>query len=390
LKVAEARQKVVADLQNLGVLEKTESFTHSVGHCQRCNTIVEPMVSEQWFVKTKPLAEKAIAAVKNGDIKIVPKRFEKIYFNWLNNICDWCISRQLWWGHPIPIEGETDVLDTWFSSGLWPISTLGWPQQSEDFKYFYPTTIRETGYDILFFWVAREIMLCLAMTDQVPFKTVYLHGLVRDEKGHKFSKTAGVGFDPLIMIDKYGTDALRMALITGNAPGNDVKIGEDKIKAYRNFANKIWNASRFVFSYEEDKQYAISDKKDLNSSSLSPISYRLSANSHPDDEWILKETAKVTKQVTDYINRYRFDLAAETIYQFFWHIFCDKYLEMTKTHRDQSQETLIKVLETSLKLLHPFMPFITEQIWQIGRKNKILTNLGYFNQEALIIAQWPK
>lgn len=249
LTINKARIKVVEDLQSGGFIEKIIDFSHSVGHCQRCGTITEPLLSKQWFIKIQPLAERAIKAVKEGQIKIIPKYFEKTYFHWLENIKDWCISRQLWWGHKIPLEGEDDILDTWFSSGLWPISTLGWPNETEDFKYFYPTSVRETGYDILFFWVAREIMMCLEMTGKIPFETIYLHGLVRDEKGRKFSKTTGIGFDPLEVIDKYGADALRMALVYGTAAGNDVNIGEDKIKAMRNFTNKIWNAARFVLSY---------------------------------------------------------------------------------------------------------------------------------------------
>ena len=367
LTIQEARQQVVAALQAKGDLVKTVAITHSVGHCQRCGTITEPMISQQWFVKTKPLAQKAIMAVKKGRIKIVPKRFEKIYFHWLENIKDWCISRQLWWGHPIPIEGETDVLDTWFSSGLWPIATLGWPKKNQDFPYFYPTTIRETGYDILFFWVAREVMMCLAMTGKVPFKTVYLHGLVRDQQGHKFSKTAGIGFDPLAMIDKYGADALRFALTAGNAPGRDLKIDENRIIGYRNFTNKIWNAARFIM---------------MNRYSSSAVSKGLlrSGIQHQDDQWILKELDKTTKTVTKNIDHYRFDLAAETIYQFFWHVFCDQYLEMSKQRREATQPVLLHVLATSLKLLHPFMPFITEEIYQkLPRHGK-----------SLMIESWPK
>ena len=246
LSVAEGRKRIVKDLKKQGFIEKIEDYTHSIGHCQRCGTITEPLISKQWFVKIKPLSQRAIEVVKTGKIKIIPKRFEKIYFHWLENIRDWCISRQLWWGHKIPLKGVDDVLDTWFSSSLWPISVFGWPQKTKDFQYFYPTTVRETGYDILFFWVAREIMMCLEMTGKPPFKIVYLHGLVRDEKGRKFSKTAGVGFDPIEVIEKYGADALRMALVVGNAPGNDLKIREEKVIAYRNFSNKIWNASRFV------------------------------------------------------------------------------------------------------------------------------------------------
>jgi len=372
LKAIEARERVVEDLKRGNFLEKTEKYTHSLGHCQRCGSAIEPLVSEQWFVKTKPLAEKAAEAVKSGQIGIVPRRFEKIYFNWLANIHDWCISRQLWWGHKIPLPGEEDVLDTWFSSGLWPISTLGWPEKTKDFDYFYPTSIRETGYDILFFWVAREIMLCLEMTGKVPYKTVYLHGLVRDEKGRKFSKTAGIGFDPLEVMAKFGTDALRMALVIGNPPGNDIKIGEERIKGYRNFANKIWNAARFVFTYEGEL-------------SQSPV-----LDMDKDDKWILKETEKTAKKVTGYIEKYRFDLAAETVYQFFWHTYCDKYLEMSKSHRRESQTTLISVLETSLKLLHPFMPFVTESVWQVGRSRASGSGNGFFKEKALIIASWPK
>ena len=364
LSIKKAKELVVDDLKKGGFIDKIEDYIHSVGHCQRCGTITEPLISKQWFVKIAPLAKPAIEAVKSGKIKIIPKRFEKIYFNWMENIRDWCISRQLWWGHKIPLPGEEDILDTWFSSSLWPISVFGWPEKTKDFNYFYPTTIRETGYDILFFWVAREIMMCLEMTGQIPFEIVYLHGLVRDEKGQKFSKTTGVGFDPLDIIEKYGADALRMALVTGNAPGNDLKLGEEKVIAYRNFTNKIWNASRFVLAY--DRQNIEHRTKNIEK--------------HKDDEWILKETDKIVVRVTNLLNRYRFDLAAEEIYQFFWHTFCDKYLEMSKKRRDEAQPTLLYVLKTSLKLLHPFMPFITEEIYQKLPKH----------DKALIIEKWPK
>jgi len=362
LSAGEGRQMVVNDLKEIGVLEKIEDYTHTIGHCQRCHTRTEPLTSKQWFVNTKPLAEVAIKAVKKGEIKIIPKRFEKIYFNWMENIRDWCISRQLWWGHKIPLEGVDDVLDTWFSSGLWPISVFGWPEQTKDFKYFYPTTVRETGYDILFFWVAREIMMCMEMTKKPPFKIVYLHGLVRDEKGKKFSKTAGIGFDPLQVIEKYGTDALRMALIAGNAPGNDVKIGgEERLMAYRNFANKIWNASRFVLQIPKSKG---KDKKP----------------SHKDDKWILKELEKTTKKVTNHIEKYRFDLAIQELYQFFWHTFCDRYIEMTKERRQEAQPVLLKILKTTLVLLHPFMPFVTEEIYQ---------KLPNKKKKSIMIEDWP-
>jgi len=379
LKINEAREKVVEDLQHGGHLEKVVEFVHSVGHCQRCNTITEPLVSEQWFVKTQPLAEKAINAIKEDQIKIIPKHFEKIYFHWLENIHDWCISRQLWWGHKIPLEGETDILDTWFSSSLWPISVFGWPKETEDFKYFYPTTVRETGYDILFFWVTREIMMCLEMTDKIPFETVYLHGLVRDEKGRKFSKTAKIGFDPLDVIQKYGADALRMALIFGTAAGNDLSIGGEKIRSMRNFANKVWNAARFVLSQSN------MDKISVNQLS-NPCE-----SSHPDDKWILSELDKTVESVTKQIETYHFGQAAEEIYDFFWHKFCDIYIEKVKPRifsKDQENFipdqsalcTLHFALCTSLKLLHPFMPFITEKIWSLLPNRK----------EPIIISSWPE
>jgi len=371
LSVKTARQKVVEDLKQGGFLKKIKDYPHAVGHCQRCGKTTESMISKQWFVKTKPLAEKAIKAVKSGQITIIPKRFEKTYFHWLENIRDWCISRQLWWGHKIPLKGEVDILDTWFSSSLWPIATLGWPKKTKDFNYFYPTTVRETGYDILFFWVAREIMMCLTITNKVPFKIVYLHGLVRDKKGRKFSKTAGVGFDPLEIIKKYGADALRMALVVGNAPGHDLKIEEEKVIAYRNFTNKIWNAARFILMNREIPNFKLQAPK----------------TNHPDDKWIVKETQKTVKQVTNFIEKYRFDLAAEEIYQFFWHTFCDKYIEISKKRRQEAQPTLLHVLETSLKLLHPFMPFITEEIYQkLPRRCRQRRHDG----GALIIEKWPK
>lgn len=363
--VLQARKAVVADLKKLGLLTKITDHPHSLGHCQRCGTITELLISKQWFVKIAPLAKPALAAVKSGKIKIIPRRFTKIYIQWLENIHDWCISRQLWWGHKIPLRGEEDILDTWFSSGLWTISVFGWPKKTKDLQYFYPTTIRETGYDILFFWVAREIMMCLEMTGKIPFKTIYLHGLVRDEKGRKFSKTKGVGFDPSDIIKKYGADALRMALVVGNPPGSDLKIEENKVIAYRNFANKIWNAARFVLAHEH-------------------LGGEL--GKHKDDRWIVKELNKTVKSATKHIDSFRFDLAAEEIYHFFWHTFCDKYIEMSKKRRDEAQPTLLYVLETSLKLLHPFMPSITEEIWQVGKKK----TARFFKEEALIIAKWPK
>jgi len=381
LSVLKAREETVKKLKKHGFLEKVEEFAHSVGHCQRCEGITEPLISKQWFVKVKPLAKEAIAVVKKGKIKIVPKHFTKVYLNWMENIHDWCISRQLWWGHKIPIKGEKDVLDTWFSSGLWPFSVFGWPEKTKDFNYFYPTTVRETGYDILFFWVAREIMLSLFLTGKIPYKTVYLHGLVRDEKGQKMSKTKGNILDPLKLTEKYGTDALRMALIYGTTPGNDLSLAEDKVRAMRNFANKIWNASRFVLeNNRQGKKQKIKNRE-----------------KNKDDKWILQELEKTITKVTHHINAFRLGQAAEITYDFFWHTFCDKYIEMTKSRRDKAQPTLLYVLDKSLKLLHPFMPFVTEEIWQLARKKGVEKSRGqkgqknnFFKEKALIIAQWPK
>ncbi len=377
LSIKEARKAVAEDLETSGFMEKVEDYSHEVGHCQRCGTTTEPLPSLQWFVKTKPLAEKAIEAVKKGEIKIIPKKFEKVYFHWLENIRDWCISRQLWWGHKIPLPGEEDALDTWFSSSLWPISVFGWPEETPDFNYFYPTTVRETGYDILFFWVVKEIMMCLAMTGKIPFETVYLHGLVRDEKGRKFSKTKGIGFDPLEVINKYGADALRMALVFGTAAGNDLSIGEDKIRAMRNFANKVWNIGRLIFMRMEEKGC-------LKAEDLPEYTEKM-AGLQPEDKAIIKDLKTTEAKVTKLIEKYQFGLAAEEIYEFLWHRFADQYIEYSKTRMKESDPVVLSILRhvyfNSLKLLHPFMPFITEAIWQkFPRKNS----------EPLIISRWPE
>ena len=372
LSIAKGRQKVVNDLQEANLIEKIETHIHNVGHCQRCGKKTESLLSKQWFVKTKSLAEKATQAVKRGQIKIIPKRFEKVYFHWLNNIHDWCISRQLWWGHKIPLKGEKDILDTWFSSALWPIAVFGWPEKTKDFKYFYPTTIRETGYDILFFWVTKEIMMCLAMTNKIPFKTVYLHGLVRDQEGKKFSKTKNIGFDPLDIIQKYGADSLRMALITGNAPGNDLKIDEEKVIAYRNFTNKIWNAARFIVMNRNIKNQKLKTKNIIKNSKL-----------EKQDKKMIKIMNNLITSVTKNLDNFRFDLAAGDIYQVFWHEFCDRYIESTKSRQNDpaTKWILLISLKTFLKLLHPFMPFITETVW---------SRLKNENEPDLIIAPWPK
>ncbi len=424
LKVKEARKKVVEDLKRKGLIEKIKDYEYAVGHCQRCGAATEPLISKQWFVKIKPLAKRAIEAVKKGKIKIVPKRFEKIYFQWFGNIRDWCISRQLWWGHQLPVwfkhakfkiknsklkihVGQKplgsdwiqsqDVLDTWFSSGLWPISVFGWPPRQargrlnrgkmkklSDFDYFYPTTVRETAYDILFFWVAREVMMCLEMTGKVPFEVVYLHGLVRDEKGQKFSKTKGIGFDPLELIEKYGADALRMALVIGNPPGKDLKIEENKVVGYRNFANKLWNIGRFILlNFEQAKKKIpfYSPKKNIKLTK--------------EDKEIIKELNQLVQQVTMLINRCRFDLAAEKIYHFVWHRFADQYIEYSKKRLFKKDEVALSVLRhvylNCLKLLHPFMPFVTEEIWS---RLKIISvedpRRKASGHVPLIISDWPR
>ena len=385
-----ARSAVVEELDATGALEKVEDYHHSVGHCQRCNEVVEPLISLQWFLNVgkhdQPgtIAGNAYAAVVNGDIEIVPERFTRVYLNWLENIRDWCISRQLWWGHRIPvwycascgsqtahvadpdvcpdcgsdaIEQESDVLDTWFSSGLWPHSTLGWPDAgSADLDYFYPNTVLETGYDILFFWVARMIMLGIENTGAVPFRSVYLHGMVLDAQGQKMSKTRGNTLDPLDLLEQYGTDALRFALTTGTAPGNNLRLSDDKLESARNFANKIWNAARFVIS-------AIEGRDDLSDW------YELPAPRHREDRWIVSRLDALTETVNENLAQFELGEAQQRLYDFIWNDFCDWYIEMAKVRLRSEQPggaaaTLVHVLERSLRLLHPFMPFVTEEIWQ--------------------------
>ena len=376
LKVDEGRQKVVEVLRQKGFLKKEEPLVHQVGHCERCGTTTETTISKQWFLKTKPLAQKAISAVKSGRVKIIPKHFEKNYFHWLENIHDWCISRQLWWGHPIPLKGETDVLDTWFSSSLWPISVFGWPKKTADLAYFYPTTVRETGYDILFFWVAREMMMCQELTDKAPFEIIYLHGLVRDEKGRKFSKTKKIGFDPLEMVEQYGADALRMALVYGTSAGRDLLISPDKVISMRNFTNKIWNAARFA-------------RAQIDADLSVKTCFQFAKINHPDDRQILSSLDKTIKNVTQDMESYRFGQAAEKLYAFFWHEFCDIYLEQAKKRlyneskpkeQKEALAVLTFVLKESLKLLHPFMPYVTEEIWTNQLKEDV----------PLVVSPWPK
>jgi valyl-tRNA synthetase len=381
----DGRRAVVEDLDKLGLLVKTEDITHSVGHCYRCNTSIEPLVSRQWFVKMKPVAEPAIEAVKNGSIRFVPKRFEKVYFNWMENIKDWCISRQLWWGHRIPayycgecgemmvsvdrpssctkcgstrLEQDPDTLDTWFSSGLWPFSTLGWPENTKDLEYFYPTSVLVTGYDIIFFWVARMIVSGLDQMKERPFDDVLIHGLVRDAQGRKMSKSLGNGIDPLEIIEQYSADALRFTLATGNSPGNDMRFYMERVEASANFANKLWNASRFVLMNLEDA--------DIEDSSRPVEGLELS------DRWILSRFNGLIAEIGDYLDRYELGMAAQRLYDFIWGEYCDWYIELVK-HRlygdnsdskETAQRTLCYVLDGLLKLLHPFMPFITEEIWQ--------------------------
>jgi len=377
------RKQLVEDLQSKNLLIKIEDLDHSVGHCYRCHTVVEPYLSKQWFVKAKPLAEPALQAVRDGSIKIVPKFWEKTYFEWMENIRDWCISRQIWWGHQIPawncaacseitvardepaactqcgskdLVQETDVLDTWFSSALWPFSTLGWPDQTESLKRYYPTSVLCTGFDILFFWVARMAMMGLRVMKQVPFHTVYLHALIRDVEGQKMSKTKGNVIDPLVMMEKYGTDALRFTLAAFAAQGRDIKLDEDRIEGYRNFCNKLWNASRFAFMNLGDYEGATTlDEK---------------SNFSVADRWILSRLNSTCRDVNRALDEFNFNEAASSVYKFVWNEFCDWYIELSKPtlfadgpEKRVTQNVLAHVLETSLRLLHPFMPFITEEIW---------------------------
>ncbi len=380
----ECRKVLLEDLKALGNLVSIEEHNHAVGHCQRCHTVVEPMISKQWFVKMESLAKPAMEAVTSGKIQFVPERFTKIYLNWLESIRDWCISRQLWWGHRIPAWycddcGETfvsredltvcpkcgkalrrdeDVLDTWFSSALWPFSTMGWPKDTEELKQFYPTSVLVTGYDIIFFWVARMIMLGLEFKQEIPFKHVFIHGLVRDSQGRKMSKSLGNGIDPVEVIEKYGADTLRFMLITGNTPGNDMRFYWERVEATRNFANKLWNASRFVLMNLEGFDTAFRPKQE---------DYTLA------DRWILSRYAKTVADVTNNLERFELGEAGRALYDFIWNEFCDWYIEMAKarlynkdavTARQTAQYVLCYVLENTLKLLHPFMPYITEEIWQ--------------------------
>ena len=398
----EAREKIVERLQKEGYLVKIEDYNHNVGKCYRCHHTIEPHISEQWFVKMEPLAKPAIEAVRTGKVEFVPERFDKIYYNWMENIQDWCISRQLWWGHRIPayycqecgevivskeephkctkcgstnLKQDEDTLDTWFSSALWPFSTLGWPEQTEDYKYFYPTSTLVTGYDIIFFWVARMIFSALEHTGQVPFDKVFIHGRVRDSLGRKMSKSLGNGIDPLEIIAKYGTDALRFSLVLGISPGNDIRYMPEKLESASNFANKLWNASKFVLSnMPEDGSKLAEDK--------------LPANLCYEDKWILSKLNKLVKEVTNNLENFELGIATQKVYDFIWNEFCDWYIEMVKsrvydencTTKFAAQYTLNKVLKESIKILHPVMPFVTEKIYM----------QLYHNDESIMISKWPE
>jgi valyl-tRNA synthetase len=398
----EARRRVVEDMRALGLLEKVESYRHRVGVCYRCKTVVEPLVSKQWYVRTRPLAEPAIKAVREGRTRIVPRQWTKTYYNWMENIRDWCISRQLWWGHRLPVwycdaEGTThvsredltecpqckgpvrqdeDVLDTWFSSALWPFSTLGWPQETPELKTFYPTACLVTGFDILFFWVARMMMMGLHVMGEVPFRDVYIHALVRDMEGQKMSKSRGNVVDPLEVMDQYGTDALRFTLAALAAQGRDIRLSTERIEGYRNFANKLWNAARFVLSNLDGYRPALARK--------APPTLA--------ERWIRSRLARTVVAVRRALAAYRFNDAAGAVYQFLWHEYCDWYLEWSKlvlyrgddpAARARTQATLVEVLETTLRLLHPFMPFITEEVWQRLPK-------GRRAAASIMIARYPR
>ena len=392
----EARKAILEDLKAGGFLKEVEPLQHEVGTCYRCHTTVEPMVSKQWFVKMEPLAKPAIDAVKKGETKFIPERFDKIYFHWMENIKDWCISRQLWWGHQIPayycdscghmevsetpvdtcpkcgkpMRRDEDTLDTWFSSALWPFSTLGWPDKTPELEYFYPTDTLVTGYDIIFFWVARMIFSALEHTGEVPFKQVLIHGLVRDEQGRKMSKSLGNGIDPLQVIDQYGADALRLTLVTGNSPGNDMRYSDDKIKASRNFANKLWNATRYILMNlgEEITKPELPDQLET------------------EDKWVLSKLNTLIREATDNLERFELGMAVQKIHDFIWDILCDWYIEITKPRMAQggqsalgAQKVLSYVMANSLKLLHPFMPYITEELWQAVPHDN----------EFIMTASWP-
>ena len=393
----EARKAIVDDLQAEGALVEIEDYSHNVGTCYRCGTTVEPRVSKQWFVKMEPLAKPAVEVVRNGEVKFVPERFDKTYFHWMENIKDWCISRQLWWGHRIPayycddcgevmvsaqevhtcskcggnhVHQDPDTLDTWFSSALWPFSTLGYPDDTKELEYFYPTDTLVTGYDIIFFWVARMIFSGVEHMGQVPFHTVLIHGLVRDAQGRKMSKSLGNGIDPLLVIDQYGADALRFTLATGNAPGNDMRFSDEKVKASRNFANKLWNAARFVLMYLGNDYSYPGLPKDLAI----------------EDKWILSKVNTLAKEVTDNLERFELGIAVAKLYDFIWDVFCDWYIEIAKIRlqsgagADTAKAVLVYVLTDILKLLHPFMPFITEEIYQAIPHDT----------ESIMISKWPE
>ncbi len=391
----EARKQIVKDLEEGGYLVKIEEHTHNVGTCYRCGCTVEPMASKQWFVKMQPLAEKSIAAIKRKETEFVPERFGKTYLNWMENVHDWCISRQLWWGHRIPayycdtcgemiiskedvhtcpkcgaaMRQEEDVLDTWFSSALWPFSTLGWPEKTPELDYYYPTSVLVTGYDIIFFWVARMIFSGLEQMDEVPFKHVLFHGLVRDSQGRKMSKSLGNGIDPLEVIKEFGADALRFTLATGNAPGNDMRYYPERVESSRNFANKVWNAARFILMNLKEEDYT-----------LNPAELKT------EDKWILTRYNEVVRDVTENLDKFEIGLALQKVYDFIWDLFCDWYIELVKprlyaggAESASAQKVLVHVFGGALKMLHPFMPFITEEIWQALPTE----------DEAIMIAKFP-
>lgn len=394
----ECRKAIVKDLEDGNYLVKIEPVKHNIGACYRCHTTVEPRISMQWFVDMKPLAKPAIDIVKDGTVKFIPERFDKTYFHWMENIKDWCISRQLWWGHRIPawycqvcgeitvskeepkhcakcgsslLVQDPDTLDTWFSSALWPFSTLGWPDETPEYKHYYPTSTLVTGYDIIFFWVARMIFSACENTGKQPFDTVLIHGIIRDEQGRKMSKSLGNGIDPLLIIDKYGADALRFALASGNSPGNDMRFSEEKVESSRNFANKLWNAARFILMNLEENE---------------PSPY-LPEKLALEDKWVLNRFSAMSREVTDNLEKFELGLAVQKLYDFIWDVFCDWYIELAKIRllqggdaKEQAKAVLVFVMSNTLKLLHPFMPFITEEIWQT------LPHEG----ESIMISAWPE